>query len=143
MSLPQTENATPLGLRGGVGDVLRPSPDAPFRKTPEPVSEYHAGGAITRRLPLTVFRDTTGRTKQDMRRSLVEIASAIPSRVAARKAGLPLIKLATFGGALSAKGSLRHDANVRAVEGVEGDHDAGSVSVEKRESGWRSPGWWA
>ncbi len=131
MRSPDTENATPLGLRGGVRDVLYPSPDAPFRKTPEPVSGYQNGSAITRRLPLTVFRDTTGRTKQDMRRSLVEIASAIPSRVAAHKAGLPLIKLATFGDALSAKGSLRHDANVRAVEGVEGDHDAGTMSVEE------------
>lgn len=129
MSLSETENAAPACPRSGVRDVLRPSPDAPFRKTPKPVSEYHRGDAVARRLPLTVFRDTTGRTKQDMRRSLVEIASAIPSRVAARKAGLPLIKLATFGDARSPKGSLRHDANVRAVEGVEGDHDAGSVSV--------------
>ena len=81
MRSPETENAAPACPRSGVRDVLSPSPDAPFRKTPEPVSEYHMGGAVARLLPLTVFPHPSGRTKQDMPRSLVGIASAITTRV--------------------------------------------------------------
>lgn len=44
------------------------------------------------------------------------------------KQACPLLKLATFGEVLSAKGSLRHDSNVLAVYGVEGDHDVGLLS---------------
>lgn len=65
-----------------------------------------------------------------MSRSLAEIADAIPRRVAARKDALPLIKLGAFGDVLSPKGSLRHNANVLAIDGVEGDHDAGTFTVD-------------
>lgn len=47
------------------------------------------------------------------------------------KRDCPLLKLAAFGNALSAKGSLRHDANVTAIYGVEGDHDAETMSPEE------------
>lgn len=43
----------------------------------------------------------------------------------------PLLKLAGFGDKLSAKGSLRHDANVTAIYGVEGDHDAETMTPEE------------
>lgn len=43
------------------------------------------------------------------------------------KAACPLLKLATFGQVVSSKGSLRHDGNVTAIYGVEGDHDAGTM----------------
>lgn len=46
------------------------------------------------------------------------------------KHAAPLLKLAAFGTQLSAKGSLRHDANVLSICGVEGDHDAGTVPPE-------------
>lgn len=85
---------------------------------------------LNRRLQITRFDDTTGRTKRALSRSLAEIADAIPLRVATRKDALPLIKLGTFGNVLSAKGSLRHNANVLAIDGVEGDHDAGTFTVE-------------
>lgn len=126
---PPTENAAPAGPRSGVRDVLRPSPSAPLR-TPEPVAEYPVNGALTRPMNVTVFHDVAGRTKRTMKRSLTEIATAIPRRVAARKDGLPLIKLGAFGDLATAKGSLRHNANVLAIEGIEGDHDAGTVSAD-------------
>jgi hypothetical protein len=66
-----------------------------------------------------------------MTKSLADVAAAIPGRTAARKDGLPLIKLARFGTAISRKGSLRHNANVESIEGLEGDHDAGTMSVEQ------------
>src|SRR5437762_687919 len=43
------------------------------------------------------------------------------------KAACPLIKLATFGDQRSDRGSLRHDANVVAVTGVEGDYDGEKI----------------
>lgn len=48
----------------------------------------------------------------------------------ATKADCPLLKMAEFGDVRSAKGSIRHDANVLAICGVEGDHDAESLSPE-------------
>lgn len=48
----------------------------------------------------------------------------------ATKQDCPLLKLATFGDVPSPKGSLRHDANVTAIYGVEGDHDAETMSPE-------------
>lgn len=47
------------------------------------------------------------------------------------KAACPLLKLAAFGDARTPKGSLRHDANVTAIYGVEGDHDASTMSPEE------------
>ncbi len=43
------------------------------------------------------------------------------------KAACPLIKLGTFGDVTTSKGSLRHDANVLAVSGIEGDYDEGKI----------------
>lgn len=45
------------------------------------------------------------------------------------KEAQPLLKLALFGQARTAKGSYRSDGNVIAITGVEGDHDAGTVAV--------------
>ena len=44
------------------------------------------------------------------------------------KHACPLLKLATFGTAYSEKGALRHDANVLSITGVEGDHDAQTMT---------------
>lgn len=44
------------------------------------------------------------------------------------KHACPLLKLATFGDVPSARGILRHDANVTSVWGVEGDHDDETVT---------------
>lgn len=46
------------------------------------------------------------------------------------KQACPLLKLGAFGNQISAKGSLRHDANVLYVSGVEGDHDAGLIQPQ-------------
>ena len=43
----------------------------------------------------------------------------------------PLLKLALFGKVPTAKGHYRSDDNVIAITGVEGDHDAGTVSVSE------------
>lgn len=43
----------------------------------------------------------------------------------------PLVKLARFGTARTEKGSLRHDANVLEVSGIEGDYDDGEVTPDE------------
>ena len=47
-----------------------------------------------------------------------------------RKGDAPLCKLATFGYQRSKKGSLRHDANLDLVYGLEADYDAGIVPMQ-------------
>jgi P4 family phage/plasmid primase-like protien len=49
------------------------------------------------------------------------------------KSSCPLVKLATFGEQRTAKGSLRHNANVTAVYGLEGDYDAGTIPPEQAQ----------
>ncbi len=44
---------------------------------------------------------------------------------------MPWLKLASFGTAITAKGSLRHNANLLKIEGIEGDHDAGTMTLEE------------
>jgi archaellum biogenesis ATPase FlaH len=66
-------------------------------------------------------------------RHLVPLRGLVPkiaARRAASKERLPWLKLATFGDQPSPKGSLRHNGNVLAVDGIEGDHDDGSVTPE-------------
>ena len=46
------------------------------------------------------------------------------------KADSPLLKLATFGDVRTERGSLRSDANVLEVGGLEGDYDGGEVTPE-------------
>lgn len=53
----------------------------------------------------------------------------------AAKGLCPLFKLSTFGDIYSPKGSLRHDANMLAITGIEGDHDAETMTPE--DAYWR------
>jgi hypothetical protein len=48
-----------------------------------------------------------------------------------KKSECPWIKLATFGHSRTDKNSLRHDANVVSITGVEGDYDAEQVTAEQ------------
>lgn len=56
------------------------------------------------------------------------------------KAACPLLKLGAFGDQLSKKGSLRHDANLLFISGVEGDHDAGVISPQDAAALMRQAG---
>jgi hypothetical protein len=47
------------------------------------------------------------------------------------KSACPLLKLATFGTAKTKKGSIRHDANVLRVYGIEADYDAEVMSIDE------------
>lgn len=85
--------------------------------------------ALDRPLTITRFRDPFAASMRALPTSLRELVPLILKTSASDKSGLPLLKLAQFGGIKTPKGSLRHDGNVLAIEGVEGDHDAGTMPV--------------
>ncbi|MBV8658888.1 MAG: PriCT-2 domain-containing protein, partial [Burkholderiales bacterium] len=56
------------------------------------------------------------------------------------KSACPMIKLAAFGNDATAGGSLRSDANLKTIYGLEGDYDLGQVSVQGAAARLRQAG---
>lgn len=81
-------------------------------------------------ITFTKFNGATATSKIEIRATLEQIRDGVLSVSAPSKAELPWIKLATFGDNATAKGSLRHDANVNIVFGVEGDYDSLDMSPQ-------------
>ncbi|KFE34903.1 hypothetical protein DW2_10069 [Thioclava atlantica] len=84
------------------------------------------------RQPLTLTRFPTRGAfqKKELTFSLADLARWIADQRAESKDGLPWIKLATFGPDKTPKKSLRHNANVRTVTGLEADYDAGNMTPD-------------
>ncbi|MFZ5750864.1 MAG: AAA family ATPase [Pseudomonadota bacterium] len=93
-------------------------------------------------LPLAVsmFADLKAQRIEPNHLSLRQLQDRLNSTTARDKAALPLVKLGTFGNARTDKGSLRHDANLLRVSGVEGDYDAGAVSPQDAAERLRQAG---
>lgn len=93
-------------------------------------------------LPLAVsmFADVKAQRIEPNHLTLRQLQDRLKSTTARDKATLPLVKLATFGDARTEKGSLRHDANLLRVSGVEGDYDAGAVSPQDAAERLRQAG---
>ena len=66
----------------------------------------------------TFFRNKSAATLTARDMSLEELRELIRGKNADIKDDLPWLKLATFGGKRSDKGSLRHDANVISISGI-------------------------
>lgn len=81
-------------------------------------------------LAVSVFADVKAQRIEPNHLSLRQLQDRLNSTTARDKAALPLVKLATFGDVRSVHNSLRHDANLLRVSGVEGDYDAGAVSPQ-------------
>ena len=87
--------------------------------------------------------------ERDYQFALPEIADLIRETRAREKKKLPYGKLATFGSHRSKGGSLRNNANMISIDGIEADYDAGKMSVDEacrklREAGlaallWTTP----
>lgn len=84
------------------------------------------------RQPLTLTRFPTRGAfqKKELTLSLADLATWIMDQRAESKDGLPWLKLATFGPEKTPKKSLRHNANVRTVTGLEADYDSGTMTPE-------------
>lgn len=83
-------------------------------------------------LPIAVsrFQDVKAKSVTVKPTSLRALAKEITATHGASKGSLPLLKLARFGNSRTDSASLRHDANLLSVTGIEGDYDAGQVSPE-------------
>jgi hypothetical protein len=79
----------------------------------------------------TLFRDRHGTEAYPQHATLGELAETVRSIVKPAKDALPLVKLGIFGDVRTARGSLRHDANLQTVTGTEADYDAGELSFDE------------
>lgn len=89
------------------------------------------GGAspLDQPITLTRFQDAKATRADRIETTLRDFVPTIRDQRAASKDRLPWLKLAAFGNVATVKGSLRHDENLQAISGVEGDYDAGTMSV--------------
>lgn len=79
---------------------------------------------------LTIFRAASADAKEDRRFTLEELTALIIETTAPTKAALPWLKLARFGDQRTKRGSLRHNANVLGITGIEADYDGEEIAFE-------------
>jgi hypothetical protein len=82
-------------------------------------------------IPVAFFENFAAATCATERYSLRSLANRVQIITKSRKADLPWLKLAIFGNVRTEKGSLRHDANVLEVNGIEADYDGGKVNTDE------------
>src|SRR5262245_27759743 len=92
---------------------------------------------------VTFFKDEFAKTYTTDVLTLGEVQELMLATTAPTKKGLPWFKLARFGDKRNDKsGSLRHDANVLAISGVEGDYDGEEVSIDQAVAILNGAGVW-
>jgi P4 family phage/plasmid primase-like protien len=79
---------------------------------------------------VTFFPDKFAKTQSIDALTLDELADLIAAQEGSDKAKMPWLKLARFGGNVTDKGSLRSNANMLDLTGIEAEHDAGTMSFE-------------
>ena len=87
-------------------------------------------GTTAQLFTVTMFRDYAASTKTEVRTDIEALATRIRASEAQRKDDLPWLKLARFGELRSQKNSLRHDANVVKISGIEGDYDGEKIPFD-------------
>ena len=80
------------------------------------------GGAVSS-ITITLFYSFAATSKAERHYTWEGLRDEILGTSGPRKDALPWLKLATFGNQRSDRGSLRHDANVLTITGIEGDYD--------------------
>ena len=86
--------------------------------------------ALSTPLGITLFRDAGASTADPRMLSLTDLADMARNTIAPTKAALPWMKAADFGTARTEKNSLRHNANVLGLNGIEADYDGERLSIE-------------
>ncbi|MEE3502535.1 DUF3987 domain-containing protein [Acidiphilium acidophilum] len=86
--------------------------------------------ALDKPLAVTFFQDAFAKAKSETEISLRALVERVRDTTAPTKAGLPWLKLARFGEARTATSSLRHNANVLAITGIEADYDGEQIAVD-------------
>src|SRR4029077_6620945 len=88
-----------------------------------PAGEPGQGGIDVHQVRVAFFRDEFATNLKTAALTLPELRDRILKQTAQTKKELPWLKLASFGKSRTKDKSLRHDANVTAVEGLELDYD--------------------
>lgn len=99
---------------------------APDRAFPGSVPD-----ARDRMFAVTFFMDQGAGRRQEEQHSLRSLQRLIGQTTANAKSDLPWLKLARFGNTRTEKNSLRHDANVLAIAGIEADYDGGEMTLDE------------
>lgn len=97
----------------------------------KPGADAAPASALDAPLKVTFFRNHQASTKEEATTTLRGLLPRLRDTVAASKANLPWLKLATFGGARSPRGSLRNDGNVLEVHGIEADYDGEQITLDR------------
>ena len=80
----------------------------------------------------TMFRSAAAMQMEHKEHTIEELVEVLKSATGYEtKSACPWIKLAIFGNMRSAKNSLRNNANVMAITGVEGDYDGGVITPDQ------------
>ena len=97
----------------------------PWQKTPatEPVASAQ--------VKVSFFADAYAKSIESKKTSLESLRDRIARTNASEKKSLPWLKLAQFGETRSANGSLRHDANVLLISGIEVDYDGERIALNE------------
>ena len=88
-------------------------------------------GVTAEPIHVTFFRDAFAKTLSTKDMTLEALRDLILATTASEKGKLPWLKLAVFGEKKSDKGSLRHDANVITISGIELDYDGEKMSFNE------------
>lgn len=92
------------------------------------------------RMATTIFADRRAFKAARLQRSLADLAAEISTRTAATKDDLPYIKLARFGRTKTPHKSLRSNANLERITGIEADYDGGTLSPQDAAAALESAG---
>jgi hypothetical protein len=88
-----------------------------------PASWAAPGGSPDTTVTVTEFFDQYAGRKRETVITLADLADRLRKTTQRQKETLPWVKMARFGDAKTDKGSLRHDANILAITGIEADYD--------------------
>ncbi|WP_239451707.1 phage/plasmid primase, P4 family [Elioraea rosea] len=88
-----------------------------------------ASASAEKPITYTRFVGFGAASKTEHTTTLGDLIVLIRATAAGEKADLPWLKLARFGEDRTEKGSLRHDANVLAITGIEADYDDEEIGV--------------
>jgi hypothetical protein len=79
---------------------------------------------------VTFFKDFAAKSFTTDNLTLFELQERVKNASARKKSDLPWLKLAVFGNKRTDKGSLRHDANVLQITGIELDYDGEKIAFD-------------
>src|SRR5258708_2850131 len=88
----------------------------------------------------TFFEDKAAKTCRAENLTLTELQELVLTTAKRKKDNLPWLKFAVFGKKPSDKNSLRHDANVLQITGIELDYDGEKISFDDAVKAVRAMG---